>query len=188
MKDHPKFPEQIETDRLRIAIYEAGDGQDFYHLLQKNAAYLEEELYEVRALKSPDDAETYTKEKIEEWHIAKRFVSKIVERESEEMIGQLWLEPRWEEEVFEVGYFIVEKKQGQGYVTEAVNKAIEILFEDLGVDSLEIQTKVTNIRSINLAKRCGFRLITRIPNVGKTKTGELVDMFHFRLSSGDYQP
>ena len=186
MKNIAILPQQVETERLLIAIYKKGDGAEFFRILQENAAYLEEEMYEIHALKSHGDAEQYVDEKIEEWHVAKRFVLKIVERATGEMIGQLWLEPRWEENVFEVGYFIVESKQGVGYVTEAVNKAIEILFADLEADKLEIQTKVTNSRSIKLAERCGFQLSARIPDAGKNKAGELVDMLHFHLSSRDY--
>jgi len=181
MNDRPSFPLQIETDRLRIAIYEKGDGAAFFRILQENAAYLEEEMFEVEALKSVQDAETYVEEMIASWHSAKRFVPKIVDKATGEMIGQLWLEPRGDEKVLEVGYFILEKKQGQGLVSEAVKKVIEILFAELHAESLEIHTKEANARSIRLAERCGFRFSHRVKDGSQTKAGQPVDMLHFQL-------
>ena len=181
MTERATFPEQIETERLSIDIYKKGDGAEFFRILQENAAYLEEEMFEVEALKSVQDAENYVEEMIASWHNAKRFVPKVVDKATDEMIGQLWLEPRWDEKVFEVGCFIVEKMQGLGYVTEAVKRAIEILFAELHTKSLEIHTKETNTRSIRLAERCGFRFRHRVKDGSQNKTGKPVVMLHFQL-------
>ena len=139
-------------------------------------------MFEVEALKSVQDAEFYVEEMITSWHSTKRFVPKVVDKATGEMIGQLWLESHWEKDLFEVGYFIVEKKQGLGLVTEAINKTIEILFAELHVESLEIHTKETNTRSVRLAERCGFRFSHRVKDGSQTKTGETVDMLHFQLN------
>ncbi len=175
------FPLQIETERTQVAIYAKDDGAAFYRLLQENADFLRAEMYEVEALQSIADADTYVNEMIVAWQTAQRFVPKIVARETDEMIGQLWIEPRWEEDIFEIGYFIVEQHQGKGLVSEAVNAAVKILFTNFATKALKIETKATNTRSIRLAERCGFTFTERILQYDPFGRQEPVEMLHFHL-------
>jgi ribosomal-protein-serine acetyltransferase len=103
------------------------------------------------------------------------------------MVGQLWIEPRWERMIFEIGYFIAENRQGQGYVTEAIKKIIAFLFTELGANRLEIHTKATNARSIRLAERCGFTREAHLRQRGRTNEGQVVDLLVFGLLRDEYQ-
>ena len=133
------IPEEFETDRLIISIYESGDGEEFYQILQLNYDHLQEELGEIHELKSIEDAEEYIRYKRVDWLSRKRLVPKIVEKSTGKMIGQLWIEPKWDRAIFEIGYFVDEKSQGKGYITEAVNRIIKFLFVELEAEKIEIQ-------------------------------------------------
>jgi len=182
-----EFPERFETDRLFISNYENGDGGAFYQILQSNYHHLQEELREIHEVKSIEDAEEYVRYKRVDWISRKRLVPKIVEKTTGMMIGQLWIEPKWDRMIFEIGYFIVEKCQGKGYITEAVKRMIEFLFRELHANKLVIHTKATNKKSIGIAERCGFTREACIREGGRTNEGEIVDLLYYGILKGEYR-
>lgn len=181
-----EIPEKFDTERLLISSYEKGDGEEFYQLLISNYNYLQEELSEINTLKSIDDAEEYVRFKHIAWLSRERFVPKIVEKATGRMIGQLWIEPHWDRMIFEIGYFVEERSQGHGYVTEAIKKVIEFLFTELDANKLEIHTKATNLKSIGVAERCGFTKEAHLRERGKTNEGEIVDMEIYGLLRSEF--
>lgn len=192
MKNNPvkpillEIPESFETERLLVSIYEQGDGEEFYQFLQANYNHLQEELSETRTLQTIEDAEAYIRCKKVAWLSRERLVPKIVEKATGRMIGQLWIEPKWERMIFEIGYCIEEKSQGNGYITEAVKKIIEFLFIELKANKLEIHTKVTNSKSIGVAERCGFVKEAQLRERGRTNEGEVVDLQIYGLLRSEY--
>ena len=180
------LPSHFETERLRISIYENGDGEEFFRLLQANYDHLLEELPETRTIGTVDDAEAYVRNKMVAWITRERLVPKLVEKSTGKMIGQLWIEPKWDRLIFEIGYFVVENRQGRGYITEAVKSMIAYLFNDLGATRLEIHTKATNLRSIRIAERCGFTQEARLRQRTRTNDGDMVDLIIFGLLKSEY--
>mgnify|MGYP001766899114 CR=1 FL=1 len=178
--------DRLDTQRLLISVYEYGDGEEFFQLIRSNCNHLQEELSEVQTIKSIEDAEEYVRHKRIEWLSRERLVPKVVEKSTGRMIGQLWIEPRWDRMIFEIGYFVEEKSQGKGYVTEAVKRAAEFLFRELGANRLEIHTKATNHKSIGVAERCGFTKEAHLRERGRTNDGEVVDMQIFGLLRSEY--
>ncbi len=171
-----EIPERFETERLLISNYEEGDGNEFYQLIRSNYDYLREEISEIHTLEEIEDAEEYVRLRRVAWLSRERFVPKIVHRARGRMIGQLWIEPKWDRMIFEIGYFIEEKSQGNGYVTEAVKRMIQFLFTGLDASKLEIHTKASNSRSIGIALRCGFAKEAQLRERGRTSAGEAVDL------------
>jgi ribosomal-protein-serine acetyltransferase len=180
------IPEQFETERLVISNYENDDGEEFFRLLQANYAHLQEEVSDVHNLKTIEDAEEYIRGKKVAWLSRERLVPKVVEKSTGKMIGQLWIEPKWDRMLFEVGYFIAEKSQGKGYVTEAVKRMIAFLFTELGANKLEILTKATNTRSVRIAERCGFTQEANLRQRSRTNDGQVVDLLIFGLLRSEY--
>jgi ribosomal-protein-serine acetyltransferase len=181
-----EIPEQFETERLLISNYQEGDGNEFYQLLLSNCDHLQEEIGEAKTLKTVEDAEEYVRIKRIAWLSRERLVPKIVVKSTGRMIGQLWIEPKWDRMIFEIGYFVEEKSQGYGYVTEAVKKMIEFLFTGLGANKLEIHAKATNTRSTGVAKRCGFTKEAQLRERGRTNEGEIVDLEIYGLLRSEF--
>jgi RimJ/RimL family protein N-acetyltransferase len=180
------IPEKFETQRLIISICEDGDGEEFFLIFQDNYGHLQEEISEIHTIKSVEDAEAYVRGKKIDWLSRKRLVPKVVEKSTGRIIGQLWIEPKWDRMIFEIGYFIEEKSQGNGYITEAVKRMIEFFFTELGANRLEIHTKATNARSIAIAERCGFTKEAHLRERGMTNEGEIVDMLIYGLLKREY--
>ena len=181
-----EFPEKFETERLELSIYENGDGAEFYQLLQTNFDHLAEEVSDVHELKSIVDAEEYVRYKRVAWLSRQRLVPKIVVKSTGEMVGQLWIEPHRNRGIFEIGYFLGEKFQGNGYITEAVKRISTFLFTELKAEKLEIHTKATNTKSIGVASRCGFIQEARIRKRSRTNAGEPVDLLYFGLLKNEF--
>lgn len=180
------IPNSFETKRLLLSRYENGDGGEYLQLIQSNYHHLQEELSEVRTIKSKEDAEDYVRTKKVAWISRERLVPKIIEKSTSKMIGQLWIEPKWDRMIFEIGYFVGEVCQGKGYVTEAVNRIIEFLFVELGANKLEIHTKSTNSKSIAVAERCGFTKEAQLRERGRTNEGQPVDLLIFGLLKSEF--
>ncbi len=55
-----------------------------------------------------------------------------------------------------IGYSLDKDEQGHGYMRDAVNTIIEYAFYDLGLHRIEASTLISNLRSQNVLKACGF--------------------------------
>ncbi len=68
----------------------------------------------------------------------------------------------------EIGYWISRKMQGKGIVTRSCHRLIQYLFENMGMNRVQIRVGTTNEKSKNIAKRLGFTL------EGIERNGELL--------------
>ena len=57
-----------------------------------------------------------------------------------------------------IGYWMGECHAGNGYMSAAVEAVCNRLFRDNGLHRVEAATLPTNMRSVALLERCGFRL------------------------------
>jgi len=57
-----------------------------------------------------------------------------------------------------LGYYVGLPYAGQGYMTEGLRAAVAYAFNSLGLHRVEANIQPNNAPSINLVKRCGFKL------------------------------
>ncbi len=57
----------------------------------------------------------------------------------------------------EIGYSLIQRYQGQGYATEAVQRLLRYLFEDLHLHRVRAICDVENVASVRLLERVGMR-------------------------------
>jgi len=55
-----------------------------------------------------------------------------------------------------VGYGLAPEAMGRGYMTEALNAAVDIAFDDLDLHRVEVAVVPRNTKSLAVARRCGF--------------------------------
>ena len=79
----------------------------------------------------------------------------VAEKGKEELIGciGLWEPEGWPE--LEVGYWLLNSAQGNGYATEAALRARQYAFEQLGAKTLVSYIDPRNAPSISVAERMG---------------------------------
>lgn len=82
--------------------------------------------------------------------------------------------------LYEIGYWIDGPYQGQGLVTEFVNALTRYALDVLQAHKVQICTQVENVKSIAVAKRCGFECEAAHKNDRiDCKSGQPADSFIF---------
>ncbi len=81
----------------------------------------------------------------------------MIEKRDGTHIGDLCFKGLREDGAAEIGYGILEKFQGQGYATEAVQAACRWALGHAEVNALEAETDADNAASQRVLEKCGFR-------------------------------
>ncbi len=154
-----EIPSKLETTRLILRQYQNGDGSALFTLLERgsNREYLKPHVDEATTIRTLESAEIRVREFNAYWVAREKFILGIWLKSSNLYIGQLWIEPkRWEVPLFELGWFLDQSQQHQGYATEAAQTGIDFLFNNLKAHKIAVLTRDDNIKSYKLAERCGF--------------------------------
>jgi len=153
-------PTRLESERLMVRKYEEGDGRALHLLLERNGnrEFLRENVEEVSSISSEEEAESVVRKRSAEWSAHDRFVMGIWLKSEDKYVGQIWIEPKnWGVPSFEVGWFLDQGYQGRGIATEAVRISLEFLFSSLRAYKVIAITRDTNLKSVKLIERLGFR-------------------------------
>ncbi len=160
LKRRLDVPTLLDTERLVVRKYAEGDGQQLFLLLERNGnrEFLRENVEEVALIRTEEEAEIWVRKRSAEWLAQARFVMGIWLKSENQYVGQVWIEPKnWDVASFEIGWFLDQGYQGKGIGTEAVRRSLEFLFSDFKAYKLIAITRDTNLRSIKLIERLGFR-------------------------------
>ncbi len=146
---------ELETDRLIIQKIDPDDAT-FIHGLMNTKGWLQ--FIGDRGIKSCQDAEDYIRDKFmwayKEWGYGPLKVSL---KETMLPIGICTLVKRDYLEFLDIGFAILPKYEGEGYMFESTKKVLTYAFEELNQDKVFAFTEVENERSISLLKRLGLK-------------------------------
>lgn len=177
------LPSQVETERLILRPYRAGDGAAYYKLAQNNKSHLlpYEAGNPALAIHSLEDAEILVREFGAKWVARSIFFVGGWEKSSGELVVQVVISVvHWSTSEFEIGYFVDCAHQGHGFVTEGVCVMLRFAFDCLQARRISAGCNDTNLRSQHVLERCGF---TREAHIRQNKP-------HIKhpdgSSSGDY--
>jgi len=153
------LPTGVETERLFLRSYQAGDGTWYYAMSQRNKAHLVR--YEsgnpVMRIETEDDAEIVVRDFAATWVARNAFFMGAFRKDTQVFVAQVYIGVvNWELPEFEVGYFAEVAHEGQGYVTEAVAGALHFIFDHLQARRVRVECDDTNVRSYHVAERCGM--------------------------------
>lgn len=144
----------LETKRLILRELKASDAKDMYEY-----AHLPE--IGPMAGWEPHPNINHTKSVIQMYHDKKKFgqlgVFAIILKENRKMIGTVELHSYIKGFKAELGYTLNPAYRGFGYATEASKAMLHFGFMDLELRRIEAATYITNIDSINVLQRLGFR-------------------------------
>lgn len=154
-----EIPTSIETERLVLRPYQAGDGQWYFLMSQRNKPHLAR--YEtgnpVMTINTVEEAEETIRGFIEAWTERNAFFMGIFRKGTNDFIGQMYIGVvNWDLPEFEIGYFADIEQEGQGYITEAVKAALSLMFRHFRAHRVRLETDDTNVRSIRVAERSGM--------------------------------
>jgi len=152
-----ELPEHIKTERLLLRPYQAGDGEAYFEVCQRNREHLlpYEAGNPALEVQTVQDAEILVREFANAWASRQAF---FFGAWGPEFVAQIYVGAvSWTLPEFEIGYFVDCAHQGKGFVTEAVRAVLDFCFVHLRAHRLRLACNETNVRSWKVAERCGFR-------------------------------
>jgi ribosomal-protein-alanine N-acetyltransferase len=178
------IPTRIETERLYLRCYQAGDGPWYYEMAQRNKPHLAR--YEsgnaVMAINTEEDAEIVVRSFAATWAARDAFFLGAFRRETDEFVAQIYIGAvNWDLPEFEIGYFADVEHEGQGYVTEAARAALQFVFEHLGAHRVRLRCDDTNVRSFGVAERCGMIREGHIREDKRNPDGSISGTLHYGM-------
>ena len=155
----PNFPDAFESERLIIRAPKIGDGLDVWNSIQQSMDSLRLWMpWATPALKL-DETEESLRQSIADFITRKDLRLHLYLKETGEFIGSSGLHRiDWSIPKFEIGYWLDTNYEGQGYMTEAVQRISQFAFEELGARRVEIRCDEENLKSRLVAERVNFEL------------------------------
>ena len=183
------IPKCIESDRLYLRCYKAGDGPMYYAVSQRNRVHLSRYEAEnvVMGIESVKQAEDIVKELSADWDEQSCFFMGVFEKDTDEFLAQIYIGPvNWDVPEMEIGFFADVNHEGQGYVTEAVKAALGFIFEYLGAHRVRLECDDTNVRSQKVAERCGMVREGHIRENKRNVAGSLSGTMHYGILKKEF--
>ena len=91
----------------------------------------------------------------------------------------------WKNRRANVGYQLARRFRGQGIMTRALSGALDIVYQQLDFDRIEIDGDVRNVKSEAVAKRLGFKL-EGITRHAMWEDGHPVDFWIYSMLAGEW--
>jgi aminoglycoside 6'-N-acetyltransferase len=184
------IPNHMETDRLYLRGYQAGDGPWYYLMSQKNKSHLAqfESGNAVMTINSVEDAEIVVRDFAADWVARKAFFMCAFLKGTQEFVAQIYVGVvNWDLPEFEIGYFVEKEHEGKGFVTEAANGALRFCFGPLGAYRVCLKCDDTNLRSYSVADRCGMVREGHIRENKKNADGTMSGTLLYGLLRSEYE-
>jgi len=185
------IPTRIETERLYLRSYQPGDGPWYYAMSQKNRSHLMR--YEsdnvAMGIKSEEEAEMVMCDLALDWMARNCFFLGAFEKRTDEFVAQIYIGPvNWDLPEFQIGYFVDQEHEGQGFVTEAVKVTLGFVFNHLKAHRIRLECDDTNVRSIRVAERCGMVREGHIRENKRNSDGIYSGTLYYGLLRREFMP
>jgi aminoglycoside 6'-N-acetyltransferase len=190
MQQSVQMPMRIDTARLYLRPYQAGDGVWYYAMSLRNRDHLRrfEAGNPLHDLQGEADAEGFVRSMGDAWTAGEhRFLGAFV-RDTHQFAAQIYigranlLVPE-----YRIGYFADVDHEGQGYVTEAVRACIAFIFEHLHAHRISLECDDSNVRSQHVAERCGMLREAHFRENRRWPEGTLTGTLHYGLLKREWE-
>jgi len=152
-----RVPARIETERLTLRSYSLDDVPAMDAVIPANKAYLETFLPWAKDEPIGTDKRTeIVEEFVAKFTAREDFTMGIFDRATGEYIGGTGFHTRQGPGILEIGYWLAEKRQGQGLMTEAAAALTRVAVSYAHAQRVEIRCNPQNIKSRNIPERLGF--------------------------------
>lgn len=170
------FPDHFETERLLIRAPRPGDGAMLYQAVTESLEHLKPWMPWAHNAVTLEAEEGIVRRMHTDFLRRDDLPLFILKKDSEEFVGGSGLHRfGWDVPRFEIGYWVRQRFQGKGYITEAVAGITNFAFEKLFAERIEIRMDDKNVRSYRIPERLGFKLEGILRNDARTVDGKLRD-------------
>lgn len=156
--ERKEFPELITSPRLELRKHTQDLAETMYRYVDQDRERLRMFLPWVDTTRSVDDETAYINISHASWEKGTLFDYGLFERETGTYLGNIGVHNiAWAHDRCELGYWILGKFEGKGFISEAV-EALEKVCFGLGFHRLEIRCCSINPRSAAVPRRLGYSL------------------------------
>lgn len=142
---------------LSLELIEERHATFIFEMVNSNREYLRSWLSFVDKMQSLEFAENFVKGTMQRNLQGLEYAFIIIENEV--MVGRVGVyKIDTQNKIGEIGYWIIENKQGKGIITRACRAMIDFCFNLLQLNRIEIKCGVGNTRSMAIAERLDFTL------------------------------
>ena len=183
-------PEEIETDRLLLRILRAGDGEAIYQAVMDSLPRLSPWLRWVNDNPTLERNELYVREAYVDYLNREALEYGIFLKDDQTVIGRIGVHKAisWDPIIREFGYWIRTGYEGKGYMSEAVQALLRMLFEEMNTHKVIIRAEKTNELSKNVAVRNGFTYEGTARHMAPNPlTGEMADWCGYSLLRSEWE-
>jgi RimJ/RimL family protein N-acetyltransferase len=177
------FPESIETERLLIRSPLLGDGQELHAAVRESIEELTPWMTWPKEHRTVDDSEASARRARVAFLQRSELRLHLYLKGTDTLVGSSGLQGiDWEVPKFEIGYWCRTRFTGRGYITEAVLGITAFAFDVLGAKRLEIRCDSSNLASVRVAERAGFKLEGELRNNEVGTDGEPRDILIYAMT------
>jgi len=144
------------NENITLKLLEKKDAEELFALVNDSRSYLREWLPWVDSMKQETDYEPIIEMWLKQFTSHDGFQAGVVYKgKIVGMVGFHGID--WANSKTSVGYWLSEKYQGKGIMTEAVKSLINIAFTEYKLNRVEILCGVKNEKSKAIPERLGFK-------------------------------
>lgn len=180
------IPERLESERLLLRAPQPDDAAMINAAVHESLDNLRPWMPWADHAPTLADTRIVAREMMVSFARRESLTYRILRRSDGEFIGTCSLfQFNWDIPSGEIGYWVRVSMQGQGYITEAVNRLTQFAFEELGLERIEIRCDARNKRSAAVAERAGYTLEARLRHHRRAVEGALADTLIYARLRGD---
>jgi RimJ/RimL family protein N-acetyltransferase len=181
------FPQTLATRRLLLRRYREEDATGLVELVCTNRTELIRDFVQITQIRNIDDASAFMRQKNEEWTADGSRCYGIWLKEEEGQIGQIYMKKiNWDIPSAELSYFIGKSWQRRGYACESVESILALVFTEMQFQGISLRILPSNIPSLELARKLGFREKGLHRKEFRCGFGELHDVYHHALTAPNW--
>lgn len=179
-------PALIQTPRLLIRRWQAGDGPPLKRTLDANLEHLRPWMPWAHQEPSPPEAvEERVRRFGELFDRGEDWIYGLFSPDGQRVLGGSGLHPRIGPEGLEIGYWLDAGHTGRGLATEAARALTLAAFELPWVQRVEIHCDPANLASAAIPRRLGYRLVEHRKADTVDPFGQPRDTWVWRVERGE---
>ena len=153
-----KFNNKLSGNRVYLEKHKLEDAVYMFECVEKERERLSKFLPWPQDIQSVEDEEKFIKDSIELWEKKLGFGYSIFLKKSGTYMGNIGVfNLSWKYNCCEIGYWLSERYEGYGYMSEATEILENYLFKE-GFNRIEIRCDVKNTRSSAIPERLLYKL------------------------------
>jgi len=180
---------KVGINDLRVEKLNFNDSKDYFNLIKDNKDRLIR--YFPATVKSADSLDSITKS-------IKFLIKKAEEKEvfcfcirkNMKLVGLFFIKSiNWEKKICECAYFVDRMLEGKGITSLVFPKILSLCFNEFKLEKIFLRIDPSNLSSIRVAEKQGFKRIKVLPGEFKIETGQFIDLIRFELrkNHGKYE-